>query len=74
MKTKREILEDFVNEIAPTHCRTSCNDDNSNGNEFFNEYGYPHCVRCAFLFRVEYGFWPLGASARVDSIKLTKEK
>ena len=60
---------DFINEIAPIHDRTSCNDDVSNGNEYCSETGYPRCVRCALLYRLRHGEWPYGASARVEVIR-----
>lgn len=55
------MLRKFVDEIAPEHQRTSCSDEDSRGNEYFNEAGYPRCVRCAFLHRLANGEWPHGA-------------
>ena len=56
-KTMNKELLSFVNEIAPEHSRTSCSDDHSGGNEYFNESGYPRCTRCAFLYRLKNGSW-----------------
>ena len=52
---------ELINEISPNHTRTSCSDENSNGNEYFNEFGVPRCPRCCLLHRVKNGEWPHGA-------------
>lgn len=52
-----EVLK-FIDEIAPRHNRTSCNDIDANGNQYFNEFGCPRCVRCAMLHRYHIGEWP----------------
>jgi hypothetical protein len=64
-----ETLRAFVEEVAPTHDRTSCSDADSYGNEFFNEYGTPRCVRCALLHRVTHGAWMYGATFRVTGLR-----
>lgn len=64
-----DILRAFVDEVAPTHSRTSCNDDDSRGNEFFNEHGYPRCVRCAMLHRVVNGRWPHDAKFLIVDLR-----
>lgn len=56
----------FIDEIAPEHTRTSCDDNNSNGNEYYNEFGYPRCVRCALLYRLRNHEWPHNAEARIE--------
>lgn len=66
-----EVLRSFVNEIAPEHSRTSCSDEDSGGNEFFNEYGVPRCVRCALLHRVREGQFPYGVGAKVRTLKFS---
>lgn len=65
----RDILRAFVDEVAPKHFRTSCTDDDSRGNEYFNEQGYPHCVRCALLYRVAHGHWPHGVEFRIVDLR-----
>ena len=62
-------MRDFIDEIAPEHGRTSCTDTDSNGNEYFNEMGFPRCVRCALLYRARHGEWPHGAEFRVESLR-----
>lgn len=63
------ITRAFVDEVAPEHGRTSCHsDDGDTGNEYFNEMGYPRCVRCCLLFRVRMGRWPHGATFRIGSL------
>ena len=63
----------LVDELMPAeHERTSCSDQNSNGNQFFNEMGFPRCVRCAFLHRLREGEWPHGARPDV-SLRFIKE-
>jgi hypothetical protein len=47
----------LINAIAPSHSRTSCSDLNSNGNEYFNEFGCPRCQRCALLYFAAHGKW-----------------
>jgi hypothetical protein len=32
-----------------SHSRTSCTDEISNGNEYYNEMGFARCARCALL-------------------------
>jgi hypothetical protein len=66
----KNLLLDFVNEIAPSHTRTSCSDENSNGNEYFNEMGYPRCVRCALLYRLKEGIFPYDARVTELTIRL----
>lgn len=63
-------LLQFINEIAPKHDRTSCDDNNLNGNQYFNEYGYPRCNRCALLHRWHTGEWSHNAIPRI-AIKFT---
>jgi hypothetical protein len=63
---KADFSPDLIGQLLPEHDRTSCNDDNSNGNEFFNEFGAPRCRRCAVLHFVRNGEWPNGAVANVD--------
>jgi hypothetical protein len=60
MKSTQDILLNFINELAPEHDRTSCSDDNLNGNQYFNECGYPRCARCALLHRLNTGEFPYG--------------
>lgn len=67
-------LRNFVDEIAERHQRTSCTDEDSNGNEYFNEYGYPRCIRCAILYRLKNKQWPRGASPRVETLILRIER
>ena len=59
-----------VNELAPEHQRTSCSDENLNGNQYFNEMGYVRCVRCAFLHRLEVGEWPHGGSPVLGDLRI----
>lgn len=59
-----------VNELAPNHDRTSCSDEKSRGNEYFNEMGYVRCVRCAFLYRLRFGEWPDGAEPYLGSLQM----
>ena len=59
-----------VNELAPNHGRTSCSDENLNGNQYFNEMGYVRCVRCAFLHRLREGEWPYGAEPDIGSLRM----
>jgi len=61
----------FIDEVAPEHQRTSCTDDSSNGNQFFNEFGSPRCVRCALLHRAREGEWPCGVDAEIRSIRFS---
>jgi hypothetical protein len=63
-------LLDFINEIAPVHCRTSCSDDDFFQNAHFNECGYPRCVRCALLFRAKNGEFPKGKTMIVKSLQV----
>lgn len=60
---------DTVNLLAPEHGRTSCTDLESNGNEYFNEFGYPRCTRCALLYYVVHGEWPHGVQVNFTQIK-----
>ena len=63
---------ELINEIAPTHSRTSC--DPANGwakNAYFNEMGHSRCVRCALLHRIEEGEFPYGAKMICEMIKAT---
>jgi hypothetical protein len=55
------IVKTFANILVPEHQRTSCSDENSNGNEYFNEFGYPRCCRCALLYLAKNGHWPYHA-------------
>lgn len=57
-------LLSFIDEIAPEHGRTSCNDDDLNGNQYFNEFGCPRCTRCTLLHRARSGKWPHGAKPK----------
>ena len=66
-----ELLRNFVDEIAPRHDRTSCSDADFNGNQYFNELGYPRCTRCALLYRLENGKWPHGAVVKSSGILFT---
>lgn len=55
---------EMVEFLAPEHNRTSCSDENSNGNEFANEHGYPRCTRCALRALVaNHGKDPYGQKA-----------
>lgn len=63
-----------INELAPEHQRTSCSDEKSNGNQYFNEMGYVRCVRCAFLHRMRKGEWPHGSSPYLRDLRLTLDK
>lgn len=47
---------------------THCTDEQSNGNEYFNEFGFPRCSRCALLYRLKNGAFPYGV--RVDNVVL----
>lgn len=70
MSTSRTMtIREFVDVLAPNHGRTSCSDEESNGNEYFNEMGFPRCVRCALLHYVQNGEWPHGASVSEISIR-----
>jgi hypothetical protein len=68
------MLLEFINEIAPEHDRTSCSDENLNGNQYFNESGAPRCTRCAFLHRVRTGEFPHGVRVRRISILFVVEE
>ena len=59
-----------VNELAPEHQRTSCSDEDSGGNQYFNEMGYVRCERCAFLHRLREGEWPHGAEPHIGSLQM----
>lgn len=62
---------DDVNELVPEHDRTSCSDDNSNGNEYPRpSTGYVRCVRCAFLYRVRNGHWPYEGRPYLGSLQI----
>ena len=63
---------DDINEIAPKHGRTSCADDASSGNEYFNEYGYVRCVRCAFLYRLKEGHWPHNGTVTIPDLLIKR--
>jgi hypothetical protein len=63
------IDEQFVDEIAPNHDRTSCSDEDLHGNQYFNETGYPRCTRCALLHRIRTGEFPYGAKVDILTIK-----
>lgn len=65
-------LQEFINEVAPKHTRTSCTDEKSNENEYANADGYPRCVRCALLQRLKTGGWPYGSDARIETIHYRK--
>ena len=60
---------EFINEVAPEHGRTSCSDADWNGNQYFNEMGYPRCVRCCLLHRLAHGRWPHDAQFRVTGLR-----
>ncbi len=63
---------ELINEIAPTHDRTSCDPINNwVRNAFFNEMGYSRCVRCTLLNRIETGEFPYGAKMICESIRAT---
>ena len=64
------ILE-FINEIIPNHQRTSCTDEFSGGNEYFNEFGLPRCARCALLYRLKTGNFPYGVTVKELNIKFS---
>jgi len=55
------LIKTFANVLVPEHQRTSCSDEDSHGNEYFNEYGYPRCCRCALLYLAKNGHWPYHA-------------
>lgn len=55
------ISMEAINLLTPKHERTSCSDEKTNGNEYFNEMGYPRCSRCLLLHLKEYGELPHGA-------------
>lgn len=63
-------LREFINEIAPTHQRTSCNEENwyRTANYYMNESGYPRCVRCALLYRLHFGVFPYDAVPEVVTL------
>jgi hypothetical protein len=61
----------FINAVAPKHSRTSCTDENSNGNEYFNESGAPRCARCALLYWEKYGQFPYGVTVKHLNIEFT---
>ena len=63
---------ELIDLIAPKHTRTSCSDENPNGNHFGNEYGYPRCKRCALRFLVEEGIGPYGATVTVTDVVYNK--
>lgn len=54
--------------LVPKHNRISCSDEDSNGNEYFNEHGVPRCTRCVLLYRLNNNEWP--HNAKVESINL----
>lgn len=60
---------DFIDEVAPKHQRTSCTDERSVGNEYFNEFGFPRCVRCCLLYRHRQGEWPHGSQFRITGLR-----
>ena len=64
---------DFVNEVAPKHGRTSCKDEDLNGNQYFNEMGWPRCTRCVLLHRLREGKWPHNATFRAFGFVAVKE-
>lgn len=64
---------EFVNEVAPEHGRTSCTDEKSSGNEYFNEFGHPRCVRCALLHRLKNGEWPHKVRFHVTGLVVARE-
>lgn len=66
-----KTVQDLIDAIAPKHNRTSCSDEDSSGNEYFNEFGYPRCPRCALLYWEKHGEFPYGVSADIESIKFS---
>lgn len=57
---------EMVEFLAPHHTRTSCSDENSNGNEYAPEHGVPRCARCALRALVlNHGKDPYGNKAVV---------
>jgi len=63
-------LAEFIDEIAPKHGRTSCSDEDLNGNQYPNEMGYVRCVRCALLHRLREGAFPYFRTPIIDSLRL----
>jgi len=63
----------LVDELAPQHTRTSCIEGQLVGNEYFNEYGTPRCVRCALQYRMHHGEWPHGVKVRVMELSFDPE-
>lgn len=56
-----------VDAIAPAHSRTSCSDDNPNGNQYANEFGVPRCARCALRAVVDnLGLSPYGEPVEIS--------
>lgn len=56
-----------IDQLAPTHGRTSCSDAEPNGNYYAPEHGHPRCLRCALRYLAENdGYGPYG-----ENVKLT---
>ena len=60
---------ELINEIAPTHDRTTCGVEGWSTNAYPNEAGYSRCVRCALLYRPDAGEFPYGAKMICESIR-----
>lgn len=67
-------LKTFINKISPKHNRTSCDDENSNGNEYFNEMGYPRCTRCTLLYYLRNGEFPHNVTVEHTTVQYKQTK
>lgn len=45
----QKLTPEFVNSLAPEHCRTSCSDSNLSNGFYSRGNGTPRCQRCALL-------------------------
>lgn len=53
------------------HTRTSCSDEESNGNEFPNSGGHPRCTRCLLLYYKKHGRFPYHARVNQVDFQIT---
>lgn len=66
-------MNDYIDKLAPKHCKTSCRDDNA-ANARYSEDDFGGCYRCTLIAAASHVQRPEGDDDDPSPATLTREK